>query len=201
MTDRLVNENMPPKSKEQFEIIRQDRRIAILEAALRLFGREGYHGSSMASLAKEAGISKGLIYNYFSNKEEVLVEMVSMGLRKMVEYYNIEDKDITDEIMSQVIEKNFEMIEINPEFWSIYFAVILQPGIRDKAIRLAMEQVNKYNLKFAAYFQRKGFENPMQEAVFIGSIFDGVSLNFLYNSSYYDKYYAINRIKEILKIK
>jgi len=201
LTDRLVNENMPPKSKEQFEIIRQDRRIAILEAALRLFGREGYHGSSMASLAKEAGISKGLIYNYFSNKEEVLVEMVSMGLRKMVEYYNIEDKDITDEIMSQVIEKNFEMIEINPEFWSIYFAVILQPGIRDKAIRLAMEQVNKYNLKFAAYFQRKGFENPMQEAVFIGSIFDGVSLNFLYNSSYYDKYYAINRIKEILKIK
>ncbi|MBN2746389.1 MAG: TetR/AcrR family transcriptional regulator [Bacteroidales bacterium] len=201
MTDRLVNENMPPKSKEQFEIIRQDRRIAILEAALRLFGRDGYHGSSMASLAKEAGISKGLIYNYFSTKEEVLVEMVSMGLRRMVEYYNIEDKDITDEIMSQVIEKNFEMIEINPEFWSIYFAVILQPGIRDKAIRLAMEQVNKYNLKFAAYFQRKGFENPMQEAVFIGSIFDGVSLNFLYNSSYYDKYYAINRIKEILKIK
>lgn len=201
MTDRLVNENMSPKSKEQFEIIRQDRRIAILEAALRLFGRDGYHGSSMASLAKEAGISKGLIYNYFSTKEEVLVEMVSMGLRRMVEYYNIEDKDITDEIMSQVIEKNFEMIEINPEFWSIYFAVILQPGIRDKAIRLAMEQVNKYNLKFAAYFQRKGFENPMQEAVFIGSIFDGVSLNFLYNSSYYDKYYAINRIKEILKIK
>ena len=46
----------------------------ILEAAAGLFGREGYQGASMLSVAREAGVSKGLLHYHFRSKEHLLVE-------------------------------------------------------------------------------------------------------------------------------
>ncbi len=51
---------------------RRDKRAAILEAAIRVFARNGYHGSRIADIASEAGIAYGLVYHYFKNKEEIL---------------------------------------------------------------------------------------------------------------------------------
>jgi AcrR family transcriptional regulator len=51
---------------------RRDKRALILEAAIRVFARNGYHGSRIADIAGEAGIAYGLVYHYFKNKEEIL---------------------------------------------------------------------------------------------------------------------------------
>jgi len=51
---------------------RRDKRAVILEAAIRVFARSGYHGSRIADIASEAGIAYGLVYHYFKNKEEIL---------------------------------------------------------------------------------------------------------------------------------
>lgn len=51
---------------------RQDKRALILEAAIRVFARMGYHEARVADIAREAGIAYGLVYHYFRNKEEVL---------------------------------------------------------------------------------------------------------------------------------
>ncbi|MDO8840213.1 MAG: TetR/AcrR family transcriptional regulator [Parvibaculum sp.] len=48
------------------------KRRRILEAALGLFSDEGFHGASMASLAKSAGIPVGTIYRHFAGKEELI---------------------------------------------------------------------------------------------------------------------------------
>src|SRR5438876_6345554 len=44
----------------------------MLEAAVRVFARAGYHGSRVGDIAEEAGVSHGLLYHYFDSKEEVL---------------------------------------------------------------------------------------------------------------------------------
>ena len=44
----------------------------MLEAAVRVFARAGYHGSRVGDIAEEAGVAHGLLYHYFSSKEEVL---------------------------------------------------------------------------------------------------------------------------------
>jgi TetR/AcrR family transcriptional regulator, fatty acid metabolism regulator protein len=49
-----------------------DKRRQILDAAVRVFARRGYHTCRVDEIAKEAGISHGLVYHYFSSKEEVL---------------------------------------------------------------------------------------------------------------------------------
>src|SRR5881396_4381909 len=52
-----------------------DRRVQILDAALVCFAQRGFHQTSMHDISAEAGISVGLIYRYFENKEAVISAM------------------------------------------------------------------------------------------------------------------------------
>ena len=49
-----------------------DRRRQILDAAVRVFARQGFHTCRVADIADEAGVAYGLVYHYFRSKEEVL---------------------------------------------------------------------------------------------------------------------------------
>lgn len=53
--------------------IRDIRREEIIGAARDLFSRKGYHGTTMPDIARAVGISAGLIYYVFPNKEEILL--------------------------------------------------------------------------------------------------------------------------------
>ena len=55
-----------PRSPSENERIRQMAKLKILETAMDLFIHQGYHATSISDVAKQAGISKGLLYNYFS---------------------------------------------------------------------------------------------------------------------------------------
>lgn len=49
-----------------------DKRRVILEAAVRVFARQGFHTCRVADIADEASVAYGLVYHYFSSKEEIL---------------------------------------------------------------------------------------------------------------------------------
>jgi TetR/AcrR family fatty acid metabolism transcriptional regulator len=49
-----------------------DRRRDLLDAAVRVFARKGFHASRVGDIAEEAGVAHGLLYHYFRSKEEVL---------------------------------------------------------------------------------------------------------------------------------
>ncbi len=69
------------KSLSRKEREQAARRREILEAATRLFGSQGYHGTSMNEIAREAEFSTGSLYNFFENKEELYFTL----LREKVE--------------------------------------------------------------------------------------------------------------------
>ncbi|MCP4537627.1 MAG: TetR/AcrR family transcriptional regulator [Chloroflexi bacterium] len=52
-----------------------DKRAAILDAALELISERGFHNTPMSLIAKTAGVSAGIIYHYFSGKEELINEL------------------------------------------------------------------------------------------------------------------------------
>ena len=62
-------------SQPQIDSSNGDRRSQILEAALVCFAKRGFHQTSMHDISGEAGISVGLIYRYFENKEAVISAM------------------------------------------------------------------------------------------------------------------------------
>jgi AcrR family transcriptional regulator len=49
-----------------------EKRDLILQAAVRVFARKGYHTCRVGDIAEEAGVAHGLLYHYFRSKEEVL---------------------------------------------------------------------------------------------------------------------------------
>jgi AcrR family transcriptional regulator len=52
-----------------------DRRRQILDAAVRVFAREGYHSCRVSDIADEAGVAYGLVYHYFRSKDQVMNEL------------------------------------------------------------------------------------------------------------------------------
>ena len=53
-------------------IAQTDKRTLILDAAIRVFAEHGYHGARVGDIAEDAGVAHGLLYHYFSSKDEVL---------------------------------------------------------------------------------------------------------------------------------
>jgi AcrR family transcriptional regulator len=63
---------MPRVAKARLAEHSESRRAQILEAALRVFVRDGFHSAPVEAIAREAGLAKGTIYLYFPTKEAVL---------------------------------------------------------------------------------------------------------------------------------
>lgn len=55
--------------------IAAEKRTLILDSAVTIFARKGYHGTRISDIAKEAGIAYGLVYHYFKSKEEILLSI------------------------------------------------------------------------------------------------------------------------------
>ena len=72
-----VHSSSQPMSQPQIDSSNADRRSQILDAALVCFAKRGFHQTSMHDISGEAGISVGLIYRYFENKEAVISAMAA----------------------------------------------------------------------------------------------------------------------------
>ncbi|AEI43200.1 TetR/AcrR family transcriptional regulator [Paenibacillus mucilaginosus] len=67
-----------PRNPERDQQLREERRRQILDAAARLFARQGML-SKISDIAAEAGLSHGHVYNYFKSKEEILLAVIELG--------------------------------------------------------------------------------------------------------------------------
>ncbi len=170
---------MSPRTEKQFEEIRESRKLQIMQAALELFAREGYHSSSIAQIAACAGISKGLLYNYFTSKEDLLDSIMALGIEKFHHILEeIQDELDTPEELLMYIHGGFEIIRREPGFYRLLFSVFVQPGVMDASKNRYRETQEHLRRDIAFYFETKGDPNPMEKAVLLGNIIDGVGLNY-----------------------
>ena len=173
---------MSPRSQEQFEEMRESRRQQIMNAALELFAIEGYGHCSISNLAKHAGISKGLMYNYFDSKEALLAAIIEDGLNVIMDLFDPDhDGVLQSEELVEFIRKVFAAMRSNQEFWILFVSVILQPGVRellkDKPIISYMEQ---FTGMLMAYFEKRGFEDPYLEVVTLSALIEGLGVLLIY---------------------
>lgn len=195
MTDRSVKIIMAPKTSEQFEKIRQLRKAELTEAAMELFANNGFAGTSISSIAKKAGVSKGLVYNYFKSKEELVKEIVMAGIKAIVKEMDFDfTQKITREKMIELLDKNLNLIQQNGDYWKLYLAVISQPAV----IVLVKDEIFKVIGSFfeaiAGYYEEKGVKNPLAYGYLLGAILDGIGLDSLFDP----EHYPFKEIREII---
>ena len=170
---------MSPRTEKQFEEIRENRKHQIMQAALELFAREGYHYASVARIAKVAGISKGLLYNYFTSKEDLLSSIMELGIEKSQQIAEeIRKRSDNPEGLFLAIHSGFELIRRETDFYRLLFTVFIQPGVMDASQNQFRERIDQMVGEVALYYVAKGDPDPMEKARLLVNIIDGVGLNY-----------------------
>jgi TetR/AcrR family fatty acid metabolism transcriptional regulator len=77
---------LPPFNTKE----KNDKYHRILEAAVRIFAKQGFHQSTVAQIAKQAGVADGTIYLYFKNKDDILVQFFSYRTKQIFEQFQAE---------------------------------------------------------------------------------------------------------------
>ena len=185
-----------PRTSEQLDKIKEQTRAKILESALESFALRGFHGSSMQEIAKRAGVSKGLAYNYFKSKEEILKEILEhakyTGNEIMSEIFDEEDNFKQVQLM---IELTFKHVEEHETYWRMFSALMLQPDVLESFDFVDEFGTNLVELT-TKMFRRIGVKNPKSEALILDACIDGVILHYLF---FRDKYPLQRVKKELLK--
>ncbi len=192
---------MSPRTKEQFENIREERTQQIMEAALEVFALNGFHKASISEIAKEAGISKGLLYNYFHNKEELLTNVMTEGIKYLLRAYSLESNDSGASQLKKLILGSFDLMDQDESYWRLYFSTIMQPDVQQLVMSKLMESLMPVFENLAKIFGKMGFENPFNEARIFGAMLDGLGLNYMIDSETFPKEYCIKRLCEIYQLK
>jgi TetR/AcrR family fatty acid metabolism transcriptional regulator len=106
--------------------IKKDKETVILDAALRIIKQKGFHKARMSDIAKEAGISYGLVYHYFNNKEDLFDAILNRwwdGLFGLMEGLSEGVNDVQEKLR-QIIDYFLDTYQSEPELVNIFITEI-----------------------------------------------------------------------------
>lgn len=193
---------------------RVSRENLILDAAEEVFFSRGFDQSTMDDVAKAAELSKGSLYNYFKNKNELCIGIVGRSLRLMIQYL---EKALSGKISGldkiSAMAKAFLLFkQENPEYYCAlqnYKHHSGGCGAGSKFLNLSIDEnchINELMIKFI----KEGIEDgsirqstiPEKAADAIWGQFDGLIPGFDLNTNTAEAYeYAVELITNGLKLK
>lgn len=158
-----------------------------MEAALELFTEFGFYRTTMSMIAAKAGVSVGLFYNYFKNKDDLLENMISENCEKtklgLAQLRNIDDPfslieqfcyglyHIQDKKMQQVATLSLCSL-IQPDY----------PQFARKETRDIAQQSQEF---MTEVFRQTHAENPKLEAMLFGAMMSGIRIQYLISDGEY----------------
>ena len=118
---------------ERFESLSEDRRSAVVDAAVEVFGDEDYARASTADIARRAGVSKSQLFFYFKNKRDLYLYVLTAVTRRVADavvderWYQIDD---FFEIMRYAATRKADLVELSPRIMG-FFVRAFYPGHKD----------------------------------------------------------------------
>ncbi|MCK9422371.1 MAG: TetR/AcrR family transcriptional regulator [Bacteroidales bacterium] len=186
---------MSPRTKEQYEEIRDSKRSHILDAAIECFATKGYHAVSISELANHAGISKGLMYNYYISKEELLKEIFREILSQlgMLDTFDPDRAGVIDRKgLLQYLNRLFRHLKSNLIIWKMYMAIFSQPTVQE-ILKDEIRASSKQPLEMLeCYFKSQGSKKPKVDVAYLSTLFSGVIYEYISDP----ENYPLNEIKK-----
>jgi len=170
------------------ERIRAKTRKLLLDSALVVFARLGVHAGSIAQIAKEAGVSKGLAYHYFSSKEELLAELAAARLDEwngLVEgLERLEDpfqrlKFLVDFILDELQEKTDWL-----RFFTGLYLTADGRGAISKVMEVHQERFDRLFALEKRLLRDLGVRDVETEQVYLRSTLQGICLEYMLSEDY-----------------
>lgn len=168
---------MSPRTAEQFGKIRQEKMELIMATSLELFAENGYHATSINQIAKKAGISKGLIYNYFESKKELLDALIAHGFDSIFQNFDFSNNGVlTKEEFIQFIKQNFQLLRENLHHWKLFFSLLLQPKVADTFSKEYEERGTPMFQMMFRFIESQGSKDPEGDLMAISAMLEGAFL-------------------------
>ncbi len=165
-----------PRTKEQNEAIRAEKRLIILDAALELFAEDGYAHTSIEKIARHAKVAKGLIYTYFKSKEDLLHQILLSGFGKVS--YDMFRRNMTPEEYVQSIEQVFDSMTEYKDFFKLYTALSVQPSVSKKLA--ALTDSKSRDGAIVKFYKRQFGKDAKKQMLLITTLIKGYSVVYLY---------------------
>jgi AcrR family transcriptional regulator len=116
----------PPDSIE--ELLITARRNQILDAATMVFAEKGVHRATIKDVARAAGIADGTIYNYFANKDALLIgilERINQSQQRAADFAQAKDSDAADFIRTYLGQRLARLSESGLDTFRVLFSELL----------------------------------------------------------------------------
>jgi AcrR family transcriptional regulator len=168
---------MSPRSAKQFDNIRKKKKEKIMETALELFAEKGFHATSMSQIAKKAGISKGLAYNYFESKQEILDQIVKTGFDSIYSHFDMDHDGILTAVeFEYFIRKSFQVISENRKFWKLYTLLLMQSDLADSILKKYSDTTAFITQALKNFIESRGSKDPEGDLMIISSLIKGATM-------------------------
>lgn len=152
----------------------------IIDTAIQLFAEQGFHNTSISKIAEAAGVSKGLMYNYFTSKDELFKHIFDIGAEKLTENFDPNrDGVLTRDELIYYLHDIFYKMQREREYWILFFSVIMQPGIHEIVKDRTYEIIGPMMDELTKYFAEKGCDNPEAQMRYFVATMDGVGMHYL----------------------
>lgn len=143
---------MTSRKHEKYELI--------LEAALKVIAENGFHGSQVSKIAKEAGIADGTVYLYFKNKEDILISLFQQRLGNLISLFNssVRETNSAEDAIRKICEIHFTELEQN-----VNLAYVAQIELRQSSLELrkAIGHVVKPYIQLIENILEKGVQEKL----------------------------------------
>lgn len=151
-----------------------EKQEKILQTALRLFAKEGYTSTSTSKVAKEAGVSEGLIFRHFKNKEGLLQAIMEQANEKaQVIFAPILLTTDSKDVIRRTLELPFHLSDDEYEVWRLMYAIKWQTNIYDK------NAANSLKGALEKAFLSLNYSDPLAETELILMLLDGAATSIL----------------------
>lgn len=144
-----------------FPEYKKEARSRVLQAATKVLSEKGYHATSMDDIASELGVSRGALYQYFRNKEDILQEVFlanQQDLREWLERYDDDLLSMAERLFDEVIIEKAAIIPIHFEVVSL--------ASHDEALRKLLRENNEKDLAgLQAFIKRQKEKGSIKKDV------------------------------------
>ena len=162
----------------------QTTRERIVAGALKLFAERGYGSTSVKAIAQHAGVSQGLMYNYFPNKATLLKEIFLAGLRDVqASWRDVPESDPLDNLRS-LLDESFRLVAEHASFWRLFYSLRSQRAVAAELANELGAWSALIHERLERYCRELDLARPEVEARVLFAFIDGVAQQLVLDDAY-----------------
>ena len=164
---------MSPKTAEAQQKVRDQSRKKILNAALEIFAQKGFHASSVDEIARKAKISKGLVYNYFDTKEDLLKQVINEAMQFGDGFMSNADEMSPEEEFKIFVKSFFHLLKTQTDTLRLIMSLSIQVRTFDFVQEIAESKTGVFDSYFRRLLKGLGFKASEGEIIELECVLEG----------------------------